>query len=66
MSFALQPPSLGSGLAACSTLARYHRRESEHVGNECHTYAFAKEYVANANQPAAYGNPLNRSVCGRD
>ncbi len=26
---------------------------------QCHTYAFAKEYVANADQPAAYGNPLN-------
>jgi hypothetical protein len=25
----------------------------------CHTYAFANEHVANADQPAAYGNPLN-------
>jgi hypothetical protein len=25
----------------------------------CHTYAFAMEHVANADQPAAYGNPLN-------
>jgi len=25
----------------------------------CHTYTFAKEFVANASQPAAYGNPLN-------
>jgi hypothetical protein len=25
----------------------------------CHTYAFAMEHVANADQPAAYANPLN-------
>lgn len=25
----------------------------------CHTYAFAKEQAANADQPAAFGNPLN-------
>ncbi len=25
----------------------------------CHTYAFASEHVANAEQPTAYGNPLN-------
>jgi hypothetical protein len=25
----------------------------------CHTYAFAMEHVANTDQPAAYGNPLN-------
>ncbi len=25
----------------------------------CHTYAFAQEHVANGDQPAAYGNPLN-------
>jgi hypothetical protein len=25
----------------------------------CHTYAFALEHVANTDQPAAYGNPLN-------
>ena len=25
----------------------------------CHTYTFAQEHVANADQPAAYANPLN-------
>src|SRR5258708_30636409 len=25
----------------------------------CHTYAFAAEHVAKADQPAAYANPLN-------
>jgi hypothetical protein len=25
----------------------------------CHSYAFAREHVANADQPAAFGNPLN-------
>ena len=25
----------------------------------CHTYAFAHEHVVNAEQPGAYGNPLN-------
>ena len=27
--------------------------------SNCHTYAFAQEHVANIDQPAAYGNPLN-------
>ena len=25
----------------------------------CHSYTFAREHVANADQPAAFGNPLN-------
>ncbi len=51
--------ALGLGLAACSTLhVTTDSNPSMSVAN-CHTYAFAKEFVANANQPAAYGNPLN-------
>jgi hypothetical protein len=25
----------------------------------CHTYSFAREHIANADQPSAFGNPLN-------
>src|SRR5450631_3148027 len=46
-------------LAACSGLAvRTDMNPSYSVLN-CHTYAFAMEHVANADQPAAYANPLN-------
>jgi Domain of unknown function (DUF4136) len=46
-------------LAACSGLAvRTDMNPSYSVLN-CHTYAFANEHVANADQPAAYANPLN-------
>lgn len=47
------------GLSACNTVAvrtDYARDMSVSV---CHTYAFAMEHVANADQPAAYANPLN-------
>ncbi len=51
--------ALGLGLAACSTLRVTTDVNPNMSVTNCHTYAFAKEYVANANQPAAYGNPLN-------
>jgi hypothetical protein len=50
---------LGLGLAACNTLPVTTDVNPNMSVSNCHTYAFAKEYVANANQPAAYGNPLN-------
>ncbi len=51
--------ALGLGLAACTGLpVKTDANPNLSVAN-CHTYAFAKEYVANASQPAAYGNPLN-------
>jgi len=51
--------ALGLGLAACSTLRVTTDANPNMSVANCHTYAFAKEFVANANQPAAYGNPLN-------
>jgi len=47
------------GLAACTTLPVTVDMNPNMSVTNCHTYAFAKEFVANANQPAAYGNPLN-------
>ena len=47
------------GLAACNTIAvKTDMAPGASVGS-CRTYAFANEHVANADQPAAYGNPLN-------
>jgi hypothetical protein len=51
--------ALGLGLAACSTLPVTTDVNPNMSVANCHTYSFAKEYIANANQPAAYGNPLN-------
>jgi Domain of unknown function (DUF4136) len=46
-------------LAACSGLAVKTDMNPSYSVVNCHTYAFAHEHVANADQPAAYGNPLN-------
>ena len=51
--------ALGLGLAACTTLPVITDANPNMSVSNCHTYAFAQEHVANANQPAAYGNPLN-------
>ena len=51
--------ALSLGLAACMNLPVKTDVNPNMSVSNCHTYAFAKEYVANANQPAAYGNPLN-------
>lgn len=47
------------GLAACTTLPVTTDVNPGMSVSNCHTYAFAQEHVANADQPAAYGNPLN-------
>jgi hypothetical protein len=47
------------GLSACSTVAVRTDTAHDMSASICHTYAFAMEHVANADQPAAYGNPLN-------
>ena len=47
------------GLAACSTLPVTTDSNPTMSVSNCHTYAFAQEHLANADQPAAYGNPLN-------
>jgi hypothetical protein len=47
------------GLAACNTLPVTTDANPAMSVSSCHTYAFAQEHVANADQPAAYGNPLN-------
>ncbi|MEP6548129.1 MAG: DUF4136 domain-containing protein [Gammaproteobacteria bacterium] len=51
--------ALGFSLAACTTLPVTTDSNPAMSVSSCHTYAFANEHVANADQPAAYGNPLN-------
>lgn len=46
-------------LAACNTVSVKTDVARDMSVSICHTYVFAQEYVANADQPAAYGNPLN-------
>ena len=50
---------LGLGLSACNTVAVRTDYAKDMSASVCHTYAFAMEHVANADQPAAYANPLN-------
>jgi hypothetical protein len=47
------------GLSACNTVAVRTDYARDMSASICHTYAFANEHVANADEPAAYGNPLN-------
>ena len=51
--------ALGLSLAACTELPVKTDANPNMSVSNCHTYAFAQEHVANADQPAAYGNPLN-------
>jgi Domain of unknown function (DUF4136) len=46
-------------LGGCTTLPVTTDANPTMSVSNCHTYAFAQEHVANADQPAAYGNPLN-------
>jgi hypothetical protein len=46
-------------LGACTTLPVVTDVNPNFSVANCHTYAFAREHVANADQPAAFGNPLN-------
>jgi hypothetical protein len=52
---------LGATLAlgACTTLPVTTDVNPNFSVASCHTYTFAREHVANADQPAAFGNPLN-------
>ncbi len=47
------------GLGACTTLPVTTDVNPNFSVASCHTYTFAHEHVANADQPAAFGNPLN-------
>jgi hypothetical protein len=47
------------GLTACNTVAVRTDYARDMSASVCHTYAFAMEHVAQADQPAAYANPLN-------
>ena len=47
------------GLSACNTVAVRTDYARDMSASVCHTYSFAMEHVANADQPAAYANPLN-------
>jgi hypothetical protein len=46
-------------LGACTTLPVTTDVNPHYSVANCHTYAFAQEHVANVDQPAAFGNPLN-------
>jgi hypothetical protein len=48
-----------AALAACTTIPVTTDYNPNLSVASCHTYAFAPEHVANADQPAAFGNPLN-------
>lgn len=47
------------GLAACNTLPVTTDVNPNMSVSNCHTYTFAQEHIANADQPSAFGNPLN-------
>jgi hypothetical protein len=51
--------ALAVGLSACTTIPVRTDANPNLSVAMCHTYAFAPEHMANADQPAAYGNPLN-------
>jgi hypothetical protein len=51
--------ALATALSACNTVAVRTDYARDMSASICHTYAFANEHVANADQPAAYANPLN-------
>jgi hypothetical protein len=46
-------------LGACTTLRVTTDANPGFSVANCHSYAFTREHVANADQPAAFGNPLN-------
>ena len=51
--------SAALALEACATLPVTTDINPNYSVANCHTYAFARERVANADQPAAFANPLN-------
>jgi hypothetical protein len=57
--FAAAMGALGFCLSACTSLPVTTDINPNLSVANCHTYAFAQEHVANTDQPAAYGNPLN-------
>jgi Domain of unknown function (DUF4136) len=59
LSYVAAAAALGISLAACTTLPVTTDANPSMSVSSCHTYAFANEHVANGDQPAAYGNPLN-------
>jgi hypothetical protein len=51
--------STALALGACTSLPVTTDVNPNYSVSNCHTYAFAREHVANVDQPAAWGNPLN-------
>jgi hypothetical protein len=51
--------SAALALGACTTLPVTTDVDPHYSVANCHTYVFAHEHVANVDQPAAFGNPLN-------
>jgi hypothetical protein len=50
---------LALALGACTTLRVTTDVNPNFSVANCHSYTFTREHVANADQPAAFGNPLN-------
>jgi len=59
MVYAAPVIALGLALAACNTLPVTTDVNPGMSVSNCHTYTFAQEHVANADQPSAFSNPLN-------
>jgi len=59
MVYAVGATGLGLALGACNTLPVTTDVNPGMSVSNCHTYTFAQEHVANADQPSAFGNPLN-------
>ena len=54
--------SVALALSACQTVSVRTDYARDMSASVCHTYAFATEHVANADQPAAYANPEKRKA----
>lgn len=48
-----------AALSACTTLPVTSDSNPNLAASNCHTFAFLQEHVANVDQPAAFGNPMN-------
>jgi hypothetical protein len=59
VSYAAAVAAWAIGLCACTSLPVTTDANPNLSVAQCHTYTFAQEHVANTDQPAAYGNPLN-------
>jgi hypothetical protein len=57
--FCIAVSGLALALGACTTPRVTTDVNPNYSVATCHSYSFAREHVANSDQPAAFGNPLN-------